>query len=67
MGKLLLGALIGICAGWRFKHSHRAWRDWRRTLASIPGLRRGFYRSFWWSAVWVIAALLAVWAGLLHL
>ena len=58
---LLFGAFLGVLAGWRWKLMHRAWRDWRRAVAGIPGLRGAFCRHFGWSALWVIAALLALW------
>lgn len=58
---LLIGALAGVLAGWRWKLMHRAWADWRRAVASIPGLRRAFYRHGGWSALWVAAALAALW------
>ena len=64
MGVLLAGVVIGILAGWRFKHSHRAWEDWRRALAAIPLLRRAFYRSGWWSLVWLVAGIVVLWAVL---
>ena len=40
---------------------HRAWADWRRAVAGIPGLRRTFCRHSGWSALWVMGALAALW------
>ena len=64
VGVLLIGAIIGAFAGWRFKLAHRAWRDWRTTRAAVPRLRSAFYGHSRWSAVWVVAAVLAVLAAL---
>ncbi len=58
---LLVGAFLGVLAGWRWKLMHRAWADWRRAVAGIPGLRRTFCRHSGWSALWVMGALAALW------
>ena len=58
---LLLGAFFGVLAGARWQLMHRAWQDWRRAVAGIPGLRRAFYRHFRWSVLLVVGALLALW------
>ena len=58
---LLAGAIIGVFAGWRFKHTHRAFRDWRDAVARIPRLRRIFFKSGSWSLLWAVGALVALW------
>lgn len=58
---LLAGAIAGVFAGWRWKHTHRAFRDWRDSIARVSGLRRIFYRSGWRSLLWAVAAVVALW------
>lgn len=57
----LIGAIVGVLAGWRWKHAHRAFRDWRDAVARIPRLRHIFYGSGWWSLLWALGALIVLW------
>ncbi|HEX4611188.1 MAG TPA: hypothetical protein VH092_23555 [Urbifossiella sp.] len=54
---LLIGAVLGVLAGWRFKVTHYAWFEWRKTVAAVPILRKLFYRSAWSIAGWVLVGL----------
>jgi hypothetical protein len=58
---LLAGAIVGVLAGWRWKHTHRAFRDWRDAVVRVPRLRRIFFGSGWWSLIWGVVALAMVW------
>ncbi len=60
-GILLIGAIVGGFAGWRWKLAHRAWRDWRTAVAAVPRLRGAFFLHGRWSSVWVIGTLIALW------
>ena len=61
MGILLLGAFVGVLAGWRFKLGHRAFWDWRGAKASAKKYRNAFFRHGGWSILWGAGTLVAVW------
>jgi hypothetical protein len=57
---LLIGAVFGVLAGWRFKTTHYAWFEWRKTVNAVPILRKIFYGSVRAVAGWAVAALILV-------
>lgn len=63
---LIPGIMIGVLAGWRWKHAHRAWRDWKSAAAAVPVLRRLFRRHALLSLLWGVAVIVAV-VAVLHL
>lgn len=63
---LIPGLVAGVLVGWRWKLAHRAWLDWRRTVASVPILRRLYRRHALLSLLWGAAVIVAV-VAVLHL
>lgn len=58
---VVVGLALGVLAGWRFKLMHRAWVEWRKTAASIPGLRKVFWGHGWLTLLWLVALIVVVW------
>lgn len=57
MSTALVAALLAVVwlTSGRAHSARTAWRDWRGTMAKIPGLRRAFYASARRAAVWLLA------------
>ncbi len=53
---LIVGAGVLYAFGYARAVMHRANKDYKATKAALPGLRKGFWRS-WWQAVKVFAAI----------
>ena len=58
---LLVGGVIGVLAGWRWKILHRAASDLTGAKAAVRRIRWVYWRNVGWSLLWAIGILILLW------